>query len=58
MHGQRQLGVLAGQLAEALDDLAMAVENYRIDECTDPKVIQAAHITEEALRKARVESQK
>ena len=58
MYGQRQLGELAGQLAEALDDLALAVENYRIEECVDPKVVQAAQITQEALRKAQDESLK
>lgn len=58
MYGQRQLGELAGQLAEALDDLALAVENYRIEECVDPKVVQAAQITLEALRKAQDESLK
>lgn len=45
-------------MAEALDDLAQAVENFRIQESMDPTVAQAARITREALLKASKQSKK
>ena len=50
------LGKLASQLAEALDDLALAVENYRINERRDSKVVQAFNISQAAISKAQRES--
>lgn len=55
-NGRTELGVLTNRLAEALDDLALAVENYRIHELGDDKATQAMEITERAIRKARQES--
>lgn len=55
-YSQKQLGALASQLAEALDDLALAVESFRIREQNDPKVVRALQITEQAISKAKKES--
>jgi NADH/NAD ratio-sensing transcriptional regulator Rex len=55
-HDNKALGKLASQLAEALDDLALAVENYRINERRDTKVIQAFNISQAAISKAQRES--
>jgi len=52
----KALGQLARQLAEALDDLALAVENYRINERRDTKVVQAFNISQAAISKAQRES--
>ena len=52
-YGQRQLGELAGQLAEALDELALAVENFRLEECVDARVVESREIVMEALQKAQ-----
>ena len=49
----KALGKLADQLAEALDDLALAVENYRINERRDSKVIQAFNVSQAAISKAQ-----
>jgi hypothetical protein len=55
-YGQKQLGELAGQLAEALDELALAVENFRIEECADSKVIEAREVMIAAIEKAQQQS--
>jgi len=52
----KAIGKLASQLAEALDDLALAVENYRINERRDTKVVQAFNISQAAISKAQRES--
>jgi len=52
----RQLGTLTNRLAEALDDLALAVENYRYRKLGDAKLAQATEITEQAIRKAQQQS--
>lgn len=52
----KALGKLANQLAEALDDLALAVENYRINERRDSKVVQAFNVSQAAISKAQRES--
>jgi len=54
--GRIELGALTSRLAEALDDLALAVENYRIRELGDDKATRAMEVTEQAIRKARQES--
>lgn len=54
--GRKELGNLTSQLAEALDDLALAVEDYRIKGSSDPKVIQSYEITQAAIYKAQKES--
>jgi len=54
----KALGKLAGQLAEALDDLALAVENYRLNERRDSKVVQALNISQAAISKAQKDSRK
>lgn len=53
----KALGKLADQLAEALDDLALAVENYRINERRDFRVIQAFNISQAAISKAQKNTQ-
>lgn len=53
---QKALGLLAYQLAEALDDLAIAVENFRIKEQNDPAVEQAFQVVQQAINKARKDS--
>jgi len=55
-YGQKKLGELAGQLAEALDELALAVENFRIEECTDSRVIQSREVVMAAIEKAQQQS--
>ena len=52
-YGQKQLGELASQLAEALDELAIAVENFRIEECSDSRVIQSREVMLAAIEKAQ-----
>ena len=52
----KTIGKLANQLAEALDDLALAVENFRINERRDSKVVQAFNVSQAAIRKAQRES--
>jgi len=52
----KAIGKLASQLAEALDDLALAVETYRINELRDTKVVQAFNISQAAISKAQRES--
>ncbi|MGW8246640.1 MAG: hypothetical protein ACWGOV_00910 [Acidiferrobacterales bacterium] len=54
----KALGKLASQLAEALDDLALAVENYRINERRDARVVQAFNISQAAISKAQKSSRK
>jgi hypothetical protein len=54
----KALGKLANQLAEALDDLALAVENYRINERRDARVVQAFNISQAAISKAQKSSLK
>jgi len=55
-YGQKKLGELAGQLAEALDELALAVENFRIEECADSRVIQSREVVMAAIEKAQQQS--
>lgn len=55
-YDDKALGRLASQLAEALDDLALAVENYRMNERRDSKVVQAFNISQAAISKAQRES--
>ena len=55
-YDNKALGKLASQLAEALDDLALAVETYRINERRDTKVVQAFNISQAAISKAQRES--
>jgi len=55
---QKQLGRLTSRLAEALDDLALAVENYRYGKLGDAKLAQATEITAEAIRKAQQQSRR
>ena len=53
---QKAIGKLTNQLAEALDDLALAVENYRINERRDAKVVQAFNVSQAAISKAQKDS--
>jgi len=53
---KKAIGELANQLAEALDDLALAVENFRINERRDARVVQAFNVGQAAIRKAQKET--
>jgi len=50
---KKAIGKLTNQLAEALDDLALAVENFRINERRDAKVVQAFNVSQAAISKAQ-----
>lgn len=57
-YGPKELGRLTGQLAEALDDLAVAVENYRMQNTVDPKVDQSHKVAAAAIEKAMRDARK